>query len=149
MRHAMMVLVLGCLLIPGEAAAADNDSNRPVIARDPVPLAIDWAALRPVEPKRPAALPALYVSFAALQMADFYTTTSGLKNGASEANPLMAPFGGNTGAMLALKAGTTVGTIYLAERLWRRNRVAAIVVMAAVNGATAAVAAHNTRALGR
>ena len=33
--------------------------------------------------------------------------------------------------------GTAVGTVFIAEKLWRRNRVAAVALMVAVNVATA------------
>ena len=41
-------------------------------------------------------------------------------------------------------AAAGVSTIYFAERLWKKNRLGAIIVMAALNGAQAAVVAHNT-----
>ena len=47
--------------------------------------------------------------------------------------------------MLGLKLATTASTIFFAERAWRKNRVAAVVMMTAINGATAAVAMHNMR----
>jgi hypothetical protein len=36
-----------------------------------------------------------------------------------------------------------VGAIYFAERAWKKNRKGAIILMAVINGATAAVAARN------
>ena len=47
------------------------------------------------------------------------------------------------GALLAVKMGAAAGTVFVAEKLWRRNRVAAIALMVAVNVATAGIAAHN------
>jgi hypothetical protein len=46
---------------------------------------------------------------------------------------------------LAVKVGATAATIYLTERLWRRNRAASIVLMAVLNGTYAAIVAHNYR----
>jgi len=94
---------------------------------------------------RGAALPALYVSLAAMQVADIYSTRAALKAGAREANPVVAPFAGSSGSMLAVKAASTAGAIFFADRLARNNRKAAIVLMAVINGATAAVAAHNMK----
>ena len=95
--------------------------------------------------KRPAALPVLYASLGALQVLDIYSTNSALKVGAREANPTASPFAGSTGAMIGLKTATTASSIFFAERLWRKNKVGAVVMMAAVNGAAAAVSIHNMR----
>jgi hypothetical protein len=95
--------------------------------------------------KRPAALPALYATLGAMQAFDVYSTSAALKAGAKEANPMAAPFAGNAGSMLGLKAATTAGTIFFAERMWKTNKVGAIVMMIAINGATAAVSMHNMR----
>ena len=44
----------------------------------------------------------------------------------------------NKGAMMAVKAGVAAGTIFLAERMWKRgNRVGAIATMLVANGVTA------------
>jgi hypothetical protein len=93
--------------------------------------------------RRPALLPALYATTVALQALDAHSTMTALDRGAREANPLMKGVVGHGGAMLAVKAGAAAGTIYFAEKLWRRNRVAAVALMVAVNGVTAAVVAHN------
>ena len=90
-------------------------------------------------------LPALYVSLGAMQALDVYSTRAALKAGAREANAVAAPFAGNTGSMLGLKVASTAGTILFAERMWKKNKVGAIVMLAAINGATAAVSMHNMR----
>lgn len=54
---------------------------------------------------------------------------------------------GNKAAFWAVKAGTTAASIWLAERMWKRNRVGAIVTMVAVNGMMASVAAPNASVL--
>ena len=93
--------------------------------------------------KRPAALPALYVTLGVMQAMDIYSTSAALKAGAKEANPTAAPFAGNTGSMIGLKAATMAGTIFFSERMWKTNKVGAIAMMVAINGATAAVSMHN------
>ena len=98
---------------------------------------------------RPALLPMLYVSYAALQAYDVYSTRQALARGAREANPLMQGVVGNTGAFVAMKAGVAVATIAAAEKLWKTNKPAAIGVMIAGNSVAAIVAARNTRTLGR
>jgi hypothetical protein len=93
--------------------------------------------------KRPSALPALYATLGAMQAFDVYSTSVALKAGAKEANPVAAPFAGNAGSMLGLKVATTAGTIFFAERMWKSNKVGAIVMMVAINSATAVVSMHN------
>ena len=93
--------------------------------------------------RRPAALPALYAALGAMQAFDIYSTSAALKAGATEANPSAKPFVGNAGSMLGMKVATTASTIFFAERMWKKNKVGAIVMMVAVNGATAAISMHN------
>jgi hypothetical protein len=99
--------------------------------------------------RRPALLPALYASNVVLQALDAHSTLTALKQGAREANPMMQGVAGNPTALIAVKAGAAAGTIYFAEKLWRRNRVAAIALMAAVNGVSAIVVAHNYKVASR
>lgn len=101
-------------------------------------------------PSRPASLPALYVMQGALQAMDAHSTFQAISHGAHEANPLLKGAAGNTGAMVGVKAAVAVGTIWMAERMWKRgNRTAAIMSMIAVNTATAVVVAHNYRVSGQ
>ncbi len=79
----------------------------------------------PTSPRRPSPLVPLYVSFAALQVADVASTVRALDSGGQEANPIVGSFADSSAAMLAVKAGATAGTIYLTERLWKKNRPAA------------------------
>jgi hypothetical protein len=46
---------------------------------------------------------------------------------------------------IAMKAASSVGTVYIAEKMWKKHRAGAIVLMAAMNGVSAAVVAHNNR----
>jgi hypothetical protein len=96
--------------------------------------------------RRPKALPMLYASFGALQALDAATTFRALDRGATEANPALAGFASNRGAMVAVKAASFASTVYLTERLWKKNRVAAVITMVCVNSAYAAIVAHNYRA---
>jgi hypothetical protein len=110
--------------------------------------------MRPVESgfssmRRPALLPALYAANVALQALDAHSTLTALDLGAREANPVMQGVVGNKPALLAVKAGAAVGTIYFAEKLWRRNRVGAVVMMVVVNGVTTAIVAHNYKVADR
>ena len=49
-------------------------------------------------------------------------TTTALRDGGVESNPIMKGIAGNSLALAAVKAGTTTATIYLAHHLWQRNR---------------------------
>ena len=87
----------------------------------------------------------MYASLAALQGLDIYTTSAAIKRGAVEANPLAKPVAGRNMASVLVKAAATAGSIYFTERAWKKNRKGAIILMTAINVATAAVVAHNTQ----
>jgi hypothetical protein len=52
--------------------------------------------------------------------------------------------GGMAGS-IALKSASGVATVYVSEKMWKKHRVGAIVLMAAMNGVSAAVVSHNNR----
>ena len=87
----------------------------------------------------------MYATLAALQVADVYSTRHAVECDGVRGEPAHAERIETRGAMLAVKALSTAGTIYFAERAWKKNRVGAIVLMAAINGVTAAVTARNLR----
>jgi hypothetical protein len=97
--------------------------------------------------KRPALLIPLYASQVTLHAADLYTTLLALEAGNREMNPLFknAPFE----AMIGAKAVSSVVSIVLAEKLWKKRRVAAVTLMIATNVGVAAIAAHNYRLVER
>jgi hypothetical protein len=94
---------------------------------------------------RPSALVPLYASFVTLQGFDIYTTSKAVSRGADEANPLMKPVAGKSMTSAAVKAAATAGSIFFIERAWKQHRKGAVVLMTALNVATAAVVAHNTK----
>lgn len=95
--------------------------------------------------RRPAALPALYATLGAMQALDVYSTRRAMGAGAYEANPLMRKAAGNAGTMIAAKAAATAATVFFAERAWKKNKKGAVILMAAINGAMAAVSIRNLR----
>ena len=115
------------------------------MTRDPLALPasdsrLATGALRP----RPAALAPLYVSVATLQALDYASTTRALSSGAGvEANPMMRSIVGNRAAFMAVKVAATAGVILAGEKMWKKNRVAAVILVAALNGALAPIVAHN------
>lgn len=130
---------------PERNATTEADTPQGPVARPLVTRAAVERWEMDVPEKRPAALPVMYASFAALQVVDVYSTRRALGAGAHEANPLMRQTATNGGAMLAVKALSTAGTIYFTEKAWKKNRKGALILMAAINGATAAIAARNLR----
>jgi hypothetical protein len=130
---------------PGDVSATQPEPVGPQLPR-PIAEAAENDRLRRTlaSPSRPRVLTGLYVSLAGLNALDIYSTMRALDSGARELNPVMGS-AGHPGASFAIKAATTAGAIYLAEKLWKRNRVAAIVTMVAVNAGTAAVVARNLR----
>ena len=142
----LVAMIFGCV-VPAYAQQAVAES---VIAQQPSttfdvptqPLAL-WMTDRPV--RRPAGLTTLYATYGGLQAFDVYLTRRALNVGAHEANPVMVGPSGNSGVMLAVKALSTVGSIYFAERAWKKNRKGAVVLMVALNAVSTAVVIHNAR----
>jgi hypothetical protein len=89
----------------------------------------------------------LYVSAGVLQAMDLYTTSRGMKGGAHETNALIRK--GNSGTTIALKAATTAAGIVLAEKLWKKNKAAAILSMVAANAITSYAVVNNYRVIGQ
>jgi hypothetical protein len=98
--------------------------------------------------KRGALLP-LYVSYALLQGLDVQSTRTALGGGGREANPLMTGLADRPVAFVALKAATGVAVILASEKMRARNKVAALVTMAALNGLYATIVTHNYSVAGR
>ena len=46
-------------------------------------------------------------------------------------------------AFIAVKVAATAGVILAGERIWKKSRVAAVIFVAAANGAVAAIVARN------
>jgi Domain of unknown function (DUF5658) len=103
----------------------------------------DGAGVATPSSKRPAALIPLYASFASLQVFDVTSTLQAIDRGAYEANPVVAPFVKSPPALAAMKAGSTVAVIYLTERLRKRHRIAAVLLMVGLNAGYVGVVTHN------
>ena len=97
--------------------------------------------------QRPGALLPLYASYGTLQILDTHSTSRAINSGAVEANPMMKGLAGNEVAMLAVKAAGTAGVIFASERIWKRNKTAAVVFMIASNAGMAWVVQNNYRAV--
>lgn len=146
--------ICALLLLPGlaDTVSAQDRPADPSLSVFPL-TASRWVADTPAEgpvrrspfgrESRGKAISSLYVSLGVLQAMDVYTTMSALNKGAREANPMMAGVAGSPGGLVAAKVAATAGTILLAERVWKKNRVAAIGLLAALNSVTAIVVANN------
>jgi hypothetical protein len=99
-----------------------------------------------LEQRRPATLIPMYVSFSTLQILDAKSTLDVVGRGGAEANPVMKGVAGNPVALFAVKAAGTTGVIFAAEKMWKKNKPAAVIFMLAANSAMAWVVNHNYRA---
>ena len=139
-RFALVAtLVLG-VTAPVMAQTLDSVELPALMLRVPAVPSVD-------PPARPRLLIPLYVSFGVLQVMDAHSTTRALGGGAVESNPLMKGVVGNSASFLAVKAGGTAVAILATERLWKRNRVAAVGFMIAANAGISWVVQHNYRAV--
>ena len=84
----------------------------------------------------------MFGSYGALQGLDMYSTDLARRNGAYEANPLMNA--GSTRAT-AMKAATSALTYFTVRSIAKKNKKAAVVTMAILNGVTGAVVVNNLR----
>ncbi|HYN10684.1 MAG TPA: DUF5658 family protein [Vicinamibacterales bacterium] len=108
-------------------------------------------------PQRPPAAPqvriggsspmlkSLYASTAIMQGLDVHSTMSVLNRGGGEANPLMAGLVRNKAAFIGVKAAVAASTILAARQIGKRNKVAAVATLVAINSAYALVVQHNYR----
>jgi len=143
MTKVIPALVL-CALV-GSSAHVFASDNVQVVVVEPSETAVTAPP-----PARPQALPALYVSLAALQAYDGYSTVRGVAAGARETNPLVGGLAGQPVAFWTLKAASTAFSVFLAEQYWRDgHRTKAVVTMVAANALMAAVAARNAEILRR
>lgn len=118
--------------------------SRPAIIVEPIRTAAQTVQIPSVS-ERSTMLPALYVGYGTLQAFDLYTTSQALKVGAREKNPVLAPVARNLVVMSVIKAASTASVIYFTERVRKRNRTAAVVLMVALNGTVAVLAVRNAR----
>lgn len=90
------------------------------------------------------------VAMAALNVADYISTRQALKYpNVTEANPLMKPFVKNAAVFAAVKAGTTVLSVWGAKKLFKRDRTTAWVVTTVSNFLLSYVVSNNMRLISR
>jgi hypothetical protein len=134
--------------MPAGAQTVPPDFSIAVVAspEDAAATVVIPIEVRPAS--RPSVLPATYVALMALQSYDAYSTLKIVRQGGIENNPLMGGAAGVPPAFIAIKAATTVVTIFWAERLWREHhRKTAIVLMVLSNSMMAVVGMQNASVL--
>ena len=134
----------------GHASAQEPEAPALKIAGEeavPVitPLVSAPSAVARAEQRRPGALVPLYASFGALQILDTRSTLQALGRGGVEANPVMKGIVSHRVALFAVKAAATTGVIVASEKMWKKNRTAAVIFMLATNSAMAWIVEHNYR----
>ncbi len=155
------VVASGLALAPAQAAAqvpvviARADIGDAVAAfGQPATLDLRQLDASPRDVPRFAAAPltrpskllsSLLVSTVVMQALDVHSTYRALGQGAVEANPLMAGLAGNKAAFMATKTAVATATVLAARQMGKRNKVAAIATLVAINSAYAAVVDHNYR----
>jgi hypothetical protein len=92
---------------------------------------------------RPAPLLPLYISFSAIEALEIDSTLRALGHGAHEANPILRHAAESAATLTATKAAAFVGIVYLSEKLWKRNRRAAVATMIVLNASYGALVLHN------
>ena len=127
MRRTLVGSLVGLVLMTTSAFAADENSTTTVtpaiaaavttLARPELAATVSFAP-RVAVPRRPLMLPTLYAGSALLQGYDAYSTLTALKNGGTEANPLMKGITRSPMAFIGLKAGVTMMSIMAAEKMW-------------------------------
>jgi hypothetical protein len=98
-------------------------------------------------PPTPVSLTNLYLKHAALQSLDVMTTLSALNKGHAESNPLFS--GGHPALIVGAKVAASSLSVYLTQKLWKRNPKAAVVTMVVTNAVLSAVVVNNSAVLRR
>ena len=143
----LVVVLIGAFTV---APASAQETPSPSLRLDPTAIQLATAApptklVAGPQLQRPAALVPLYISFGVLQGLDVHSTLRALETGAVEANPLMQGLADSAVGMAAVKAAAGAGVIFASERMWKHNKVAAVLFMTATNSAMAWVVQHNHR----
>jgi hypothetical protein len=86
------------------------------------------------------------VTMTALNIVDYFSTKAAIRQtGLKEGNPLMKPFVKNAAVFAAVKAGTTVLSVWGLKRLYKRDKTTAWVLSTVSNFLLSYVVANNMR----
>ena len=106
-------------------------------------LPMDPIVLRRPKTGGSTLLSSLYASTVIMQGLDVHSTLKALGAGAVEGNPIMAGVTRNRAAFIATKAAVAAVTILATRKFAKKNKVAAVITLIAVNSAYALIAKHN------
>ena len=109
---------------------------------------VDQLPMAPIVPQRPKfgssnLLKSLYASTAVMQGLDLHSTLKAFSAGAVEGNPIMSGVTKNRAAFIATKAAVAAVTILATRKIAKKNKVAAVITLIAVNSAYAMIVNHN------
>lgn len=145
MSRLFTASLVAALVLSSAVSVAAEDNSAALKALDTPIAAAAAPALDSWAYERPAMSPALKTllgSYTVLQGLDVYSTAVARRAGAYEANPVMD---GPMGQALAVKAATGALTYYAVHKMAKKNRKAAVITMAVLNGVTAAIVANNMK----
>jgi len=123
--------------------ALSGVSGQVIAGGEPRSVTFDVGDARRSKPS--VLMPSLYATTAVMQALDVHSTLRALDRGGVEANPLMAGVTKNKAAFIALKAGVAFSSVMAARNMSKRNKVAAVLTLVAINSAYAMVINHNYR----
>src|SRR3954447_15348880 len=140
-RNTLTVVgsALMCLSLIGRPQLGGAVSDEQASPATAAPIVVQPSATA----QRPSVLVPLYVSFATLQGLDIHSTLRAAEFGGREANPVVGGMLGSPAAFVAAKVGMTASIYFVSERLWKRNKTAAVLTMIALNSTYGALVAHN------
>ena len=109
---------------------------------------VDQLPMAPIVSQRPKfggsnLLKSLYASTAVMQGLDVHSTLKAFSTGAVEGNPIMSGVTKNRAAFIATKAAVAAVTILATRKIAKKNKVAAVITLIAVNSAYAMIVNHN------
>ena len=130
LRMAIAVLALALSSTLAEAQLLPREAPVPVVSYSADVLS-----------EEPPELTRMFVTHAALQGLDAFTTIRALDAGHREMNPLLKS--GNSALIIGSKAAVTAMSLVLAQKLWKRNRRAAMLTVVVSNAVMSAVVANN------
>lgn len=131
-----------------QAEAPSTEPGLRAAARDPEAITGNVTIPQVTTTSR-VAIAAMYGGFVTLQGLDAHSTLRALDAGLVEGNPLMRWATDHPVGLVSMKAGATVATLLVAEKIRKKHPKRALIFMAAINAAYAFVVSHNYRAAGR
>jgi len=142
--RALALGMISTLILIGSATESRAQNNRVVDPEHAVtiapheqthqPSAVRWSSIF---------LGSLYISTGVLQGLDVHSTLSSIRRGADEANPMMKGLVDHPAMFVATKAALTSATIIAVRSIVKRNKLAAIATLVAIDSLYVITVRHN------